>query len=503
MSIKDKFTIFFWFVIALFIFFHSIYLNTPLVNYEYTIFEAVKSLLNPNYTKGMDIYWSKQANPLGYSLVAATSAYFFGISYWSIRLPSMLGGVFILLAGFIYFHIKYYEKKILLIIWVLMVSLNPLFWVYSGRAFSDVLAVAFLSWAFLFCYLSNDSYKLHFLGGLCFSFAILVKFNSVLLGLGFFSILFVDKNIRITLNKKKILSALFYTILPVLILSVYFYLIYYNFGILFISETAQNHFDEKAKYFVDCFLMYTSYLTMLLGFASLIPIYYLSRIWSRKRFITCLIISLVLGIFFWKNITFFSLGEMGYGRLFESFLNIKALFLVRTGCLILSFFVFFEWMHRMSYLKNKTALFIISIILPYLLIASLSKPVQRYLLFCLPFLTFYLIIIVGAHIPKRIHFFTWPTIGIFAILSLVSVAYQIGVGQASENIAKWLEKNNYLKDTDVGSLDPDATHYFLGNSTMQKKYNVIISKTPPEDYLYKESVKVFGRTIRTHYVIKL
>ena len=493
----------FFFSVFAFIVGHGIYLNTPWVNLEYAFGEAARGILNPYYTTGFEKYWEVEANPLGYSLITASIASFLGISFWSIRIPSLLGGIAILVAGWLFYRSKDFKNNALFFLWTAIISITPLVWIYSGRATADVLPVGLVVLAFLFCYYAEERLWIHLIAGLCFSLASLVKLHSILLGVGFVYILFTDQEGKINWSRRRGLKFLFYSLLPAVILGIYFLVIYSQFGIVFIPEQHKEALVEGyAKNFVSAFLMYNSLLGTMFATFCFLSITHLQKIWSKRNILILMIIILIAGSVFWRTLSSFPAGEMGFSNLYDTLLNQKVISLIRIGGFILAFFLFIELINTAFREESKTALFFLCSILPFLVILSFFKPCQRYLLFCLPFLSFYLVVILGSRMPRLTHWMGWPSIAVFIAINVFSIFHQIGQGRASENMAQWVISNGYLNNTEPGAILPHAGHHFLQNQEGQKKYIINIGKTPPGNFLHEESVFVFGKKIKTYYLIE-
>lgn len=490
-------------IVCFFIIGHGIYINTHWVNNEYVFSGAVKTILDPEYSVGLENYWKLQANPLGYSLITALLAFFVGISLWSVRIPSLLGGIAILLAGLAFYRNKNLKNDSLFLLWIATVAFNPLIWMYSGQATADILPVGLVTLAFLCCYLAQGRLWVHLIGGLCFSSAVLVKFNALLLGLGFVYIIFSHEDGKINWNKEKGIHLLFYFLLPGLFLTSYFLAIYHLFGILFIPDEYKTvHSIGHVKNFIPCFTMYMGYLTMLLGLLSFVSLFRLLRVLSLKNFLLLVVVSIVFGVALWDTLIHFSSGEMDYGGHFNALMSKKMVSVIRAGSFIMAFFLFGELIYTAFRERDRFALFLLYALLPYLIIASFSRPAQRYLLFCLPFLTFYLIISLGSRIPKITNWMGWTSVTVFAIITIVSIFYQVKQGTAAERMAQWVISNNYLKETQAGSIVFHAGHHFYNNPDSPKKYTIKKAKIPPKNLIHKESVILFGREILTHYLVR-
>lgn len=493
----------FFLIVCFIIIGHAIYLNTPWVNFEDLFAEAARTILNPSYSIGIENYWKDEANPLGYSLIAALFASFLGISFWSVRVPSLLGGIAILLAGWVFYRKCNFKQNSLFFLWVIFLSLNPLVWIYSGRATADILPVGLVILAFLFCYCAQERLWIHCIGGCCFSLASLVKYNSILLGLGFVYIIFTNQKGTITWSSKRGFWFLFYSLFPIVVLGVYFLVIYNKFGIVFIPEGPKDAMAAgRSNSAISSLAMYISYMIMLLALPSLISIPYLRNVLSRKVFFALVIVALFFGVVFWEISSSFSAGEMGFSSLYETLLSKNIFSLIFLGSFILAFFLFAELIDTACRERNRIAIFLLCTLLPFLIISSFYKPVQRYLLFCLPFFTFYLIVILGSRMTRLTHWMGWSSIAVFIVINVFSTFHQIEQGRASENMVQWVISNGYLNDTEPGAILPHVGHHFIQNQEGQKKYIVNTEKTPPKNFLHEESVFVFGKKIKTYYLIE-
>jgi hypothetical protein len=80
---------------------HAFYINAPFVNIEYVFAQAMQSILDPDSKPGISLYWTLQANPLGYGWFFSIFHFLMGEpeGFWRYRLASLSGLVAILTAG--------------------------------------------------------------------------------------------------------------------------------------------------------------------------------------------------------------------------------------------------------------------------------------------------------------------------------------------------------------------------------------------------------------------
>jgi hypothetical protein len=110
-------------------------LTWPFVNQEQAFWCGARAFVDPGFGEGFTRYWQEQSNPLGYSAIAALSANTLGLPLtpWSVRLPSVGGGVALVLAGWLLARELRPDEPRLFQAWAGVVTLNPLVWVYGRR----------------------------------------------------------------------------------------------------------------------------------------------------------------------------------------------------------------------------------------------------------------------------------------------------------------------------------------------------------------------------------
>lgn len=502
-----------WFWGAVLVVGHALYANTPFVNLEFAFSEAARGLTETGYTAGFDKYWSCQANPLGYSAITAglIKTLHLPDAFWVYRLPSFLGGVGILVSGWIICR-KIGSRAIpMFSLWAALTTLNPLVWVYGGRATADVLPAGLMCLAFAACFVARGRLSLHLLAGALFSLAIVVKFNSILLGLGFVYLVFapgaipngdLQENVPVTLRRK--LTALAcYTILPGLVLSAYFAWTWRSFGVLLVADGPMKTLDPSGfvNQFPATFAMYWSYLATMLGLLALIVP---ARIYQGTPRGKAVVISIatvgIAGLCSWGLMNF-NAGEMDYGG-FNHMLPQAVFSLLRVGCLALAIFLIGDLLQNALQQQERFASFLAAALIPYLVISSFFRPAQRYLILCLPFVLLYLLLSAPLNLQRLTRWLGWPTAGVYALISFVAVVYQVGQGRAAESMAQWIAAHGQLDETSPGAILPHAGQHFPVQDASNKlpATTLIVQTQPAEPCLHSETVKVFGRVLRTYYL---
>ena len=140
---------------------------------------------------------------------------------------------------------------------------------------------------------------------------------------------------------------------------------------------------------------------------------------------------------------------------------------------------------------------------PYLILISASRPTQRYLIYAIPIV---LLILVEAldELPKKVRYLAVGSTALgFAAVSLLGMSYLTSQGNASEEMAVWVEDNNLISQTSAGAIGPHAGQHWWGVEADETRYE-IIAVTPAtealvkERILHREPMKVLGRVTRIY-----
>ena len=168
--------------LLLFTFGHLLYINTPFVNFEW-VYRLGSDYFYSKNPLILAAYFENQANPISYSFISSLLVKTFNIDdYFVYRLPSLFGSILLL-----YALAKFNN------IWLLLVvGLNPLIWIYSGRAYSEMLSVGLM----VFALYSANIYIRGFLS----LFSAIVKYHSLplILTYSLFAFIFDFRRQKIT-----------------------------------------------------------------------------------------------------------------------------------------------------------------------------------------------------------------------------------------------------------------------------------------------------------------
>jgi len=468
---------------------HAFYIQTPFVSMEYVFAQATQNLLSSE--NNLAHYWSMQANPLGYVWVSTLIHFLLGepSGFWSYRLASLLGLVAILGAGAMVASTLKSDCRRAFHLWCALVTFSPLIWVFSGRATADVLPMGLLGLSLALVY-KNEA-RTSGLASILFLFASIVKYHALLMAPGFIYIFWYQSQN----NGEWIKRCGQFFLLPLLGFLLYLWGIYNQYGFFLVAEThSQTHKFEPAN-FLKTFSLYAGYLGILLGPVAWVSLLNVRKNWPGKWLI---LIGFGLGFGFWVD-SLETMGEMNYGP-FDWILNRSMLFLVKSMGAIVFGFLILDCIVEARKHKNAVAGFVLTVCIPFLLVCSASRPAQRYLIFLIPLIFYYLVFYrMQGHKIYRV-VLGWGTVGIFVLANLFAVNYQVAQARAADNMAHWLIENKLIEETLPGSINTHSGQYFIPFITTQKTRTVLQGSGDIATALHAEKVVVFGRTLKTYYL---
>ena len=445
-------------IILTFFFGHLLYLDTPFVNLEW-VYKAGTQYYTTWDATFLNIYLSNQANPITYSFFSSIFVSLFGDNYINYRLLALFGGCLILIS-----YIKYNSPFLLL-----MIALNPLVWVYSGRAYSELLSVGLLV-------LAIELHKSGYIKGIIGGISASVKYHSILFaapywGLTWLDSIFIKK--EIDFKNTYFISALFSTLVFIIFLISYFYL----YDIWIVPDKYKATLALKPTAFLNNFFSYGFYLSAL--FFVTIP--HLLRHTSLKTHLIALSISLPLAIINQDN------GEMNFGSL-DQILGSHVILLVK----IIGFWNFLLCLD--IFIRNKKYRVLALTIIFYIAVLSATRPAQRYLLFIIPFWA----LLISQSDMKLHSLFKWGYISILLCLAIFTSLYQVANAKASEDVMDWSEENNL-------TINTNWIYPHVGDSPMHSwdsNLSVQIESKENDEVLFKSPVMILGYEIRKYVVVR-
>ncbi|MFT7228754.1 MAG: hypothetical protein ACI8PW_001344 [Methylophilaceae bacterium] len=445
-----------FFIVAFTILIHSIFIFAPTVNLEFSFVDATEyfSFLNPVQ---LDQYFFYQANTLALSYFThLVSAILPNVTpLVLIRLTNLIGLV-LLTIGIKkichYLNIKNYTILLLLIV------LNPLVWTYSGRATADFLPVAVGIFSVSLVLGSGNIYLRSLVSGLLLGLSVTLKYHSLSL-LVFMAVLLLLKEKRAAV----IIKMSIVTAITFLILGFYLVIIKFGFGFWITPEKYQEVHRLNFLNIINNLILYLGFLGLLT-----VPTFFLSKsfyepLQTKWKHILIIFTALLLfGAYLSTD-----MGELNFGPL-DSFFNSKLrLLMLSLLCLVT---VMLTFMSNQKESKIRSYLWLV--ILLTLLVFSISRPAQRYLLFIIPFFILAL--------PEKIiecKKLISTTIIIFVLANSFIELSRWSTGTAAILMTKRLEKGNLIKQTNPGAIEAHVGNFFFSTKDAEKLYIVVSGKS--------------------------
>ena len=477
------------------------------VNLEYPFSMAARALADPSQSGLIDSYFAVQANPLGYSFVLALLYKIVGYHdwFWLAKLPSLCGGLMIIVSGWILTRERWANTRSLFYFWSGLVILNPLIIAFATASTADVLPVGLLMLAIaLASEFTNGTLISRFSAALIFGLAVIVKYNSAYFGIAFLVIAFLSnrgKQKRISLIFKDILLL----VIPlVLILSSYIWWSNNKYQVFIsnrLSDTRPN-FLNLSNWFLTSG-KYLSFLGICAGVIAVVVCYHRFRLAKSKVLLLALVIA--TPFFGWAVLSNLVMGEMDFGGGFPFDTSVRRA--IETFGLV-SGVALCVVIYGQIRGPNKLHKTLISGLLPYFVLISASRPTQRYLIYAIPIVLLLLVDDAGS-LSKRLRnsAFGVTLLG-FAAVSLLGMSYLRAQGNAAEHMAVWMEKNEVINESAAGILGVHAGQHFYDLVPKQTKYEVVATtlegeKAITEKILHREPMNVLGKITRVYVLREL
>ena len=478
------------------------WLNRGFTNLEYVFPMAARGLSDITNSDLINAYWDDQANPLGYSLILASIFRAIGYHewFWLTRVPAIFGAIFIILSGFILLRAQNLPGRRHFYLWSLLFVCSPMIIAYSTSATADVLPVGLLmlSIAFFSKSILVNRFEQVF-SSVLFGLAVITKYNAAYFGLFFVFLIFLRARSSKNPFKLWLTQVSIFFGIPAAIVGVYVWWSNSRFDV-FIS----NRLDQTRPNFtnlVDWAQTLGKYMSFLGLLCGVIPIFAAVGLGGISKFkpkhVFVLAVLTVFGLLLSKPLP---VGEMDFGQGFPlgaSIARILEIFGFINGVAILQI----GWYRIRA--SNRLTQVLMAGLVPYLILISTSRPTQRYLIFVLPIV---LIVLIQAldEVPKKLKYLAVGSTALgFAGVSLMGMSYLTSQGNASEEMAVWVEDNNLISQTSAGAIRPHAGQHWWGIEADETRYE-IIAVTPSEEaqvkerILHREPMKVLGKVTRVY-----
>ena len=481
----------------------------PWLNRGYANFEFPFVLAGRGLSSSEDFFYlqafedSGQANPLGYPFLISLMHRVFGFSeaFWYSRVPALACTFILLVWGFCELRRRDHFSVFTFYSWAALLILNPMIFAFSTSATTDVPAAALLllSVTFLSSYFSNQKTKFVVFAALAMGFSSCVKYVTPYFA---FMVLFIfhglySKNI---VSKTKLVRDLFtFGVVAVGVLLIEVLWKWHNTGVLL---SARN--EELAPDFFNLTVWghtFGKYLAFIGLFCGLLPLAYAFGILmksSKRRFLAMFLVFLLAAG--WLFSGQLSEGELDFGRGFP-FGEISGRASQAFG--FFSATVLLLICYRHFKLGDVVSRGILVGLVPYLVLISASRPTQRYLIYAIPIVLLVLVEAIN-NLPKKVKYFALGSTALgFAAVSLLGMSYLTSQGNASEDMAVWVEENNLISQTSAGAIWPHAGQHFWGVKTTEIRYEIIAVSPATESQvqeriLHREPMKVLGKVTRVY-----
>ena len=477
------------------------------VNLEYPFSMAARALSDSRYAGQIDTYFANQANPLGYSFVLAIIYKIFGYHdwFWLAKLPSLCGALMILISGWILTRDRWQSRRSLFYFWSSLIILHPMIIAFGTAATADVLPVGLLMLAIAIAFKStDDALTPKFMAALLFGLAIITKYNTGYFGLAFVYIALFDQDVVLRSAKLIRRDIFIFALVPWMTLVGYVLWCNDRYGVFIsnrLADTKPNFLDGS-----NWILTSGKYLTFLGISCGLIPLLFIVKfcetlVGGFKAFATAVVAALAS----WSILSLRVIGEMDFGG---------GLRLGASGERAIETFGFLIGISFCGLVLNRVRFgdlltrYLVVGLFPYLVLISASRPTQRYLIFAIPIV---LLLLVDASNVLNAKLRN-VTIGLtalgFAAVSMLGMSYLRAQGNASENMAVWMEQNRVIDQSSAPPIGVHAGQHFYGITSSEIKYEVIQTslegeKLIKEKILHREAMNVLGKITRVYVLREL
>jgi hypothetical protein len=476
------------------------------VNFEYPFSMAARALSDSRYTGQIDTYFAVQANPLGYSFVLAIIYKIFGYHdwFWLAKLPSLCGGLMIIVSGWILTRDRWHDRHLLFYFWSSLIILNPLFFAFATSSTADVLQVGLLMLAIAIAYENkHESWVKPLIASLIFGLAIITKYVPIYFGAAFIAIAVLDKTESRRSSKLIRRDIAIYVLVPGVILSVYIWWLYAKYSV-FISYgygPGKPNFFDVPKFLIT-FSKYLVFLGICLGPLPLFINLNSFRHKKRQFFgLITVLAAIILGVYISK----IKVDEMDFGGGFP--FGIIMLRGIQTVGFVLGLNVLSLLLKSVRSSDRLERVLLLGF-LPSLVMISFTFPTQRYVMVVVPGA---LILVVDASgiLSSKLRNLTLGVTALgFAAVSLLGLSYLRGQGNASENMAVWMERNYVIDQTSAFPISVHAGQHFYGLTPNEIRYEVYQTslegeKLIKERILHREPMNVLGKITRVYVLREL
>lgn len=371
--------------------------NTGFVNFEGLFVELAKFLADSTANLKDTMYFEWQANPIGTSFIQGLFYNIFPetfLAYPGImsRLPAillLLPTAYALRNFFIRFFPSLDFMKASLL--ALLLLLHPFIWNFTGRSTSDSIYIPLmlLVFAYYLDFIKDRSTKNLLIVTFLLTFSVVIKINTLAI-LGVLGLHTFFENIKFAARQKNILKAILTDHrLVIAVATLLTFISYYFLTKLLNLPLVQN--DEAlhqfgASYLVRNFFFYNEHFFIASIPCSLVSLYFLIKNQTRKQLIILAIISAIICVGLYKLFPIhhmLNIGELGFGAMVDNILLRFMPFWHFPFLFISALFFLLIIQRAISTDVSKIEFAVITLLISSILLHSMLKPVQRYLVFCI------------------------------------------------------------------------------------------------------------------------
>tara|TARA_Y100000389_G_scaffold186453_1_gene206823 strand:- start:4745 stop:6289 length:1545 start_codon:yes stop_codon:yes gene_type:complete len=435
-------------VIIFFTIIHLIFAGLWPVNFEFTFSEAAKYLKNFDI-RYIDFYISNNANTLAFPIIV-------GVIHKVIPFDTLVIAKIISASSYLIMGvavINFYKKLNFtkdVAYCLIFIYLNPIVWVLGFRGTPDLFSSSLALLAASLLIQQNLFNLKRFFYLILFSSAILIKPITAIFSILIFYFKFLDNNFKFNLYYiRSSVGEILIIITPTILYLIFFIQFFSN-------ENTINYVDiinEKfGRGFYNNFFLYLGFIFLSISIL----------LFSKKKYIFIFIflssIILLSSIYFDNSFDKDNDGEMNFGFLSTSIPNnLYYIYMIFLGVLMLSIFIFLcVFIFRKSDIDfNKAFPFLLCFIV-CVVILSLFRPVQRYLILILP-----ISILFVSEFRKKNIFISISYICFFSLINILIINNQITNSLISKKVYNYLYEKKILSDTYPGELNPHIRHLFV------------------------------------------
>lgn len=476
------------------------------VNLEYPFSMAARALSDSSQSGLIDSYFAVQANPLGYSFVLAVLYKIVGYHdwFWLAKLPSLCGGLMIIIAGWMLTRERWANTRSLFYFWSGLVILNPLIIAFATASTADVLPFGLLMLALAIAMESRKkTLWLTLVVSLIFGLAVVIKYMPAYFGAAFLALATIGDEKGKSPKRFIIREIAIYVFVPGAMLVSYVWWLNSNYAVFISSgfvDGIPDFFDLKK--FSITFGKYLSFLGLCLG---IVPFLLIFNRWKDVVMRLALSVIILLASLFGYRLSGVAVDEMDFGGGFQ--LSYSWLRIIQTLGFVSGAVFMFIILPSLRESKRFHKILLFGVI-PSLIMISATLPTQRYIIFLIPSVLL-LFVDAASSLPKKVFnlSFGFTLLG-FGAVSLLGMSYLRAQGNAAENMAVWMEKNKVINESAAGILGVHAGQHFYGLVSKETKYEVVATslegeKAITEKILHREPMNVLGRITRVYVLREL